>query len=194
MIRRRPAAPEAESDDSELFERFRRDPPAWMEAVYDRFAPLVYGIARAALGDESEAEDLTHEVFIGMLTRCEFDPARGTPSAYLTTLTRSRAIDRMRSRGRSFRVLSRARELGIAEPAASPDPQREVVLDQGRRRVRLSLERLPERQREVIELAYFKGMSQSEIAASLGAPLGSVKDWTRRALFAMRRERGDLVD
>ena len=188
------AARESDSDGVELFESFRRDPSALLEAVYERYAALVYGVARAALSDDTEAEDLTHEIFVSMLTRCEYDSRRGTPSAYLVTLARSRAIDRLLARGRASQLVARARDLSVADVAPPPDPQHQVAVGQSRIRVKQALERLPDRQREVLELAYFKGMSQSEIAASIDAPLGSVKDWTRRGLFAMRRELGDLID
>src|SRR5262245_29127522 len=82
-----------EQDDAQLFALLERDPSAGMAHVYDRYSRLVYGIARAILGSGHEAEDLTQEVFVALLDRCGYDPLRGSFAGYLTTFTRSRAID-----------------------------------------------------------------------------------------------------
>ncbi len=163
-----------------------------LQTLYDRYAGLVYGLARRILASAEEAEDLTQEIFIGLQRRCAYDPARGALPAYLAVLTRSRAMDRLRSR-RSRLVLHEKLATADHAPPAPLAPPEQLALDEGAERVRASLAALPERQRHVIELAYFGGLSQSEIADRLSAPLGTVKSWTRQALLGMRASLQDLV-
>jgi RNA polymerase sigma-70 factor (ECF subfamily) len=160
--------------------------------LYDRYAKLVYGLALAILGSPEEAQDLTQEVFVTVSRPTGYDASRGTVSAFLTTMVRSRAIDRLRRRGRSVRLLKTWHE---ATPVASgpPSPYERVALRECTERVRAALAELPEAEREVLELAYFKGLSQAEIAADLDAPLGTVKSRCRRALLALRRSLEDLT-
>jgi RNA polymerase sigma-70 factor (ECF subfamily) len=108
-------------------------------------------------------------------------------------MTRSRAIDRVRSRGRHFRLLQRWHETTPAD-AASVTPLHELAVKECSERVRAALGHLSEKEREVLELAYFGGLTQSEIAARLRAPLGSVKSWARRGLLAMKERLKDLVE
>lgn len=160
--------------------------------LYDRYAALIYGLARAILADREDAEDLTHEIFIGLQRRCNFDPARGTLSAYLTTMTRSRALDRLRSRRRRQGALEHLEREGMTAPQPFTPPE-QVSVDQYAARVREALARLPESQRRVLELAYYRGLSQSEIAAEISVPLGTVKTWSRRGVMSLREMLGDLI-
>jgi RNA polymerase sigma-70 factor (ECF subfamily) len=86
--------------DTELVAALAVDRTRALAALYDRHAGLVYGLAMKILGGQAEAEDLTQEIFLSLCGKCDYDPARGTLSAFLVTLTRSRAIDRIRARGR----------------------------------------------------------------------------------------------
>src|SRR5262245_40711215 len=129
------------------------------------------------------------------VTVCEptgFDPGRGTVSAFLTTMTRSRAIDRLRRRGRSVRLLKTWHEATPMAPAP-PTPFESLSVERCAERVRGALAELPEAEREVLELAYFKGLSQAEIAADLDTPLGTVKSRSRRALMTLKRALQDLT-
>jgi RNA polymerase sigma-70 factor (ECF subfamily) len=149
-------------------------------------------VALAILGSTEEAQDLTQEVFLTVSEPTTYDPARGTVGAFLTTMTRSRAIDRLRRRGRSVRLLKTWQATTPTAPAP-PSPHERVSAQQCAERVRGALAALPAADREVLELAYWKGLSQSEIAADLGAPLGTVKSRCRRALLALRDALGDLT-
>ena len=154
-------------------------------ALYDRYAGLVYGLALRILGAPSEADDLTQEIFLTLCTKCDYDPARGSLSAFLVTLTRSRAIDKIRARTRKTRFLEHWGGAVIPDdPIASPLD--ELSMAERSERVRAALADLPEAQRRVLEMAYYRGLSQTEIAAELDTPLGTVKSWARRGLFSLR--------
>jgi RNA polymerase sigma-70 factor (ECF subfamily) len=173
----------AESED-DLLQALAEDPAAALGAVYDRYARLVYGLARSILGSAPEAEDLTQEVFLGLCGRCQYDPERGTLAAFLITVTRSRALDKLRSRGRKLEILRRWGQDIVGDNTPS-DPVEEASQGERTRSVRLALSQLPDNERRVLELAYFGGLSQSEIASRLAAPLGTVKTWARRGLFTL---------
>lgn len=180
------------SQDSELWGAFRRDPSAGLREIYDRYAGKVYGLALAILAQPQEAEDLTQEVFASLCDRRDYDPARGSLGAFLTILTRSRAIDRLRGHMRQSRILERiGMDFGMEENHWSALER--ISTMELSREVGDALERLPENQRRVLEMAYFRGMSQAEIAAEVGAPLGTVKSWTRMALFDLRHALGHLL-
>jgi RNA polymerase sigma-70 factor (ECF subfamily) len=186
-------SPPAESlTDAELLVAFADDPGAALGMLYDRYGGLVYGLALAILGTPPEAEDVTQEIFLALRGHFDFDPARGTLSAFLVTLTRSRAIDRVRSRKRRTNLV--ARWLQTAPAAAPvPTPLDHVATAECARRVRAALAALPEQQRRAIEMAYYRGLSQTEIAAEIGAPLGTVKTWVRRGLLELRTALADFV-
>jgi RNA polymerase sigma-70 factor (ECF subfamily) len=146
----------------------------------------------AILGSREEAQDLTQEVFMTVCEPTAYDPSRGTVSAFLTTMTRSRAIDRLRRRGRSVRLLKTWHE--ATPPAPGPStPFERVSMERCAERVRAALAELPEAERQVLELAYYKGLSQAEIADDLSTPLGTVKSRSRRALMALKRTLEDLT-
>jgi RNA polymerase sigma-70 factor (ECF subfamily) len=156
---------------------------------YDRYATLAFTFALRLLGSQSDAADLVQEIFLQVWRQAQaYTPERGSPEAWLITMTRSRAIDKLRSR--------RRREMNVLTP---DDPSRvERVAQVGRPTeaseakltVQGSLAKLPEAQRLVLELAYFDGLTQSEIAARLGEPLGTVKTRMRAGLERLREVLG----
>lgn len=153
-------------------------------SLYGRYANRVYRVALAILGSREEAEDLTQDVFATLCGPSSYDPSRGSMRAFLTAMTRSRAIDRLRFRGRSARLLktwSEAAPVGDA-PAM---PSEGVSMRRTAERIRGALAGLPAAQRQVLEMAYYRGLSQHEIAVELGRPLGTVKSWSRRALLEL---------
>jgi RNA polymerase sigma-70 factor, ECF subfamily len=166
---------------------------AALARLYDDHAGLVYGLAVAILGNPTEAEDLTQEIFLSLCEDSGYDPKRGSVPAFLTTLTRSRAIDRLRRRSRHTRLLRSAWE---AEPqgARPPNPLDHLSLRQCADRVRAALATLPDTERRALEMAYYRGLTQAEIADDLGAALGTVKSWSRRGLLAMRKALADMVE
>ena len=161
--------------------------PSRLDQLYGRYARLVYGVALAILGSREEAEDVTQEVFEYICGPTRYDPDRGTVSAFLTIMTRSRAIDRLRRRGRSARLLKTWHE---GKPTA-PAPRtafEHISMRRTAERMRAVLAELPWPQRQVLEMAYYGGLTQREIAADLGTPLGTVKTLSRRALMTLRRD------
>jgi RNA polymerase sigma-70 factor (ECF subfamily) len=178
--------------DAELLAALAVDPSSALGTLYDRYAGLVYGLAMRVLGTPAEAEDLTQEIFLTLTTKCDYDPARGSLSTFLVTLTRSRAIDKIRARTRGTRFLESWAASPLAdEPAASP--LETLSIAESSARVRSALDGLPEMQRRVLEMAYYKGLSQSEIATELETPLGTVKSWARRGLFSLRESLAPLA-
>ncbi len=180
------------STDDELLERLRNGGTEALGELYDRYSGLVYGIARTVLSSIPEAEDLTQEVFLGLVSDRRYDSSRGSLPAFLAVVTRSRGIDRLRARTRRLRLLQRHQT--VLAPASAPfDPLRKLTLHEFAQRVREALSGLSESERQVLELAYYKDLTQSEIAAHLGAPLGTVKSWARKGLQNLRAALEDAV-
>ena len=159
--------------------------------LYDRHGSTVYALARAIVGERADTEEVVADAFgQAWRTAGKFDPARGSVTAWLATITRTRALDLVRARGRRSKVLARAAQesdAGFATPLAASDaPDRDVERQEARQLVKQSLGELPEPQRRVIELAYFGGLSHSEIAAELKEPLGTVKTRLRAGMEKLR--------
>ena len=155
-------------------------------AFYDRYADLAFSLIRRILSHPPDAEDVLQEVFWqAWLDAGAYDPSRGSPEAWLLNRARSRAIDRFRAvrrRGETF-VPPLDETMGRAPDAAAPDP---AVRAEDRARVETALGILPTPQRQVIELAFYGGLTQVEIAQRLGEPLGTVKTRTRAGLERLR--------
>jgi RNA polymerase sigma-70 factor, ECF subfamily len=161
--------------------------------LYDRYGGLVFGLARAILQSQEEAEDLTQEVFVMLCQGTGYDVGRGSLGAYLTTLTRSRAIDRLRSRGRRLRLLH-ASWKSAPPPDLPPAAVDRIATRESSERVRSAVAELPANERRALEMVYYEGLTQAEIAAALDAPLGTVKSWCRRGLLGLRAALADLVE
>jgi len=178
--------------DEQLLGVLAEDPSA-LGPLYDRHGRLVYGLALAILKSQQEAEDLTQEVFLMLWSGTAYDTARGSVGAFLTTMVPSRAIDRLRRRSRSVRLLRAQCE--AAPPAEPPStPLDRVSTAQCSARVRQALGELPESERRILEMAYYRGLTQAEIADELRVPLGSVKSWCHRGLIRLKNALGDLVE
>lgn len=150
-------------------------------ALYDIHAPLLLGLAKRMLGSPSAAEDLVHDVFIEVWQHAgEYAPERGSVRTWLLVRTRSRALDRL---GRSARDSRLVDEAG-AETTTSAPPVAPAEIDAAR--VRRLVRSLPEELTAVLNLAYFEGLSSTEIAAQLSIPVGTVKSRVARALGALR--------
>jgi RNA polymerase sigma-70 factor (ECF subfamily) len=170
-----------------LLSRIALRDAAALSSLYDLTASAVHGVCRRILRDASDAEEATGDVFLQVWQKAaRFDPARGDALTWLLTLARSRAIDRLRARGAVRRL-----ETGLDDgrDAASPDPGPEATssLAQRAARVREALAELPVEQREAVELAYFEGLTHTEIAERLAQPLGTAKSRIRLALAHLRR-------
>ena len=167
--------------DRACVERLRAGDTSAMEELYDRHNDLLYSLVRRIVAVPAEAEDVLQETWLhAWRTASAYDPARGPVGAWLVTMARSRAIDRIRSEG----TRKRAKEAAGADapPAPVEDPSATAVESQRRERVRAALAQLSPQHQEVLDLAYFGGLSQTEIATRMAAPLGTVKSWTRQAL------------
>jgi RNA polymerase sigma-70 factor (ECF subfamily) len=164
---------------------------AAISALYDRYSRTVYGVGLKMLGDHSSAEELVQEVFLKVWrSSSTFDPSRGSFSTWLFRVARSAALDLYRKRTRGVRQVSNGEPYIVAVRDSSDGPQ--AIVDESwlSWRVSRALEALDAAHREVIELAYFGGLSQSEISERSGIPLGTVKSRTTRAL---KRLRGELA-
>lgn len=153
--------------------------------LYDRYSRLVYGLAYKILGSSEEAEDITQEVFLTLWRRNAYNPSRGSLSSFLTTMTRSRSIDKLRSRGTKLRFIQRWQ--GIVKNEAVATPLEQASMGERSQLVRDAMSQLPESERLILEIAYYEGLSQSEIARRLNIPLGTVKTRSRQGLLKLRQ-------
>ena len=178
------------SDEHLLARMAARDAEA-LAALYDRYSGVVMAFALRMLRERAEAEETTVDVFHQAWRMAEaFDSGRGSVAAWLMTLCRSRAIDRLRSRQRREVLTSK---IGADEAAAAgvgvasdPPPDEGVEISSRKRRVTAALSSLSQAQRTAIELAYYEGLSHSEIASRLGEPLGTVKTRIRQGMMTLR--------
>jgi RNA polymerase sigma-70 factor, ECF subfamily len=154
-------------------------------SLYDRYSGLVYCLAYKILGNSEEAEDITQEVFLTLWRRDAYNPSRGSLSSFLTTMTRSRSIDKLRSRGTKLRFIQRWQ--GIVKSEAVATPLEQASMGERSQLVRDALLQLPESERLILEIAYYEGLSQSEIAKRLNIPLGTVKTRSRQGLLKLRQ-------
>jgi RNA polymerase sigma-70 factor (ECF subfamily) len=178
--------------DAALIRRVAERQPDALAELYDRFAPTLLALARRILDNHADAEEVLQEVFVQVWNRSErYDPARSSVSTWLVLIARSRAIDRLRSR----KVVERTHEAGgqaasgAGEGYASPEALENVFIQERHERVRHEMAALPAEQRQVLEMAFYQGLTQSEIAAKAGLPLGTVKT---RTLLAMKKLRNAL--
>ncbi|RKH59545.1 sigma-70 family RNA polymerase sigma factor [Corallococcus llansteffanensis] len=154
-----------------------------MRDVYARCSARAFAIAVRLLPTRADAEEVLQEIFLDVWRRArEFDPARGGLETWVTTIARTRAIDRLRSLGTVSRMVEGVSQQAPPVSATPQAPDVSVAASQDQARVRAALAQLPPEQREVVLLAYFEGLSQSEIAQKTGHPLGTVKTRARLAL------------
>ncbi|HPA51373.1 MAG TPA: sigma-70 family RNA polymerase sigma factor [Thermoanaerobaculia bacterium] len=176
--------------DLELVERIRQGDQAALDLLYKRYSAPVYSLVWKVLQSSEEAEDVALDVFWQVWRQAgRYDPSRGAPPAWIFTLARSRAIDRLRARKRR-----EGRTVSIDDPDLNIDPLDEkaapdevVSFRQNRDAVRAAMAKLSATQREAVELAFLEGMTHVEIAERLGQPLGTVKTRIRQGLIRLRK-------
>lgn len=181
-----------EQDGAMLISQIAQGDESALEALYDHTSRLIYRLALRILTDISEAEEATIEVYMQVWRKAaDYDPSRSRPLAWLLMLTRSRAIDRLRSNTPRSKVEETV-EMDVLTPTANPEET--AIADERRELIRNALSKLTLQQRKVIELAYFSGLTQSEIAAQLRQPVGTVKSWIRLGTMKLRELLGSLKE
>jgi RNA polymerase sigma-70 factor (ECF subfamily) len=199
--------------DALLVASLARGDTTALAELYDRHADAVYRAAFRRLGDRQLAEEVLQDTYVALWNRAElFDPAAGSLLAWLSTIARNRAVDRLRALGRRpaavplsavlpadeggddqnvERALAAGSLLGAAPPPKDPDE----LVEEGalRDEMRAALAGIPDPERQVLELAYYEELTQTEIADRLGWPLGTVKTRTRRALYRLRAALGPTL-
>jgi len=196
---------DAGASDAGLVASLTRGDADALEQLYDRYADLIYRAAFRRLGDRQLAEEVVQDTYLALWNRAElYDPAAGTLLAWLSTIARNRAVDRLRALGRrpnalplsamvdddvaDDRGMDRALAQGEVVGGGMTDTDPVVVADRAalRAEIQVALDSIPDAERQVLELAYYHDLTQTEIATRLGWPLGTVKTRTRRALLRLR--------
>jgi RNA polymerase sigma-70 factor (ECF subfamily) len=182
----------APEDDTALVARLQRRDAHALAELYDRYGRAVYALILRVVRDGGIAEDLVQETFLRVWNRVQgFDAQRGAIAPWLLAVARNRAIDYLRSVSNRERNALEFEE--TEHPALYTDMERDLVTSDQARRVKRAMEKLSQNHRQVIELAYFEGLSQTEMAERMGQPLGTVKTWVRTALKNLRDELGAVV-
>ena len=179
--------------DAALFLSLQQGNKLALAALYDRYSRLVYTIAWRILNSGPEAEDLTQEIFLNLWQKSAYNPNRGSLSCFLSTVTRNRAIDRVRSSRSRRRILKGLAHQGPAVETFSL-PEEQVFQGERSHRVREALQALPNKQRDLLWLSFYHGLSQSEIASHTNIPLGTVKSRIRQGLLKLKAALQDLAD
>jgi len=178
-------------DDSVLLDRLRARDPDAMGELYDRYSRITYSLIYRVVRNQSVAEDLVQETFIRVWNRIQgFDHQKGALGPWILTVARNRAIDYVRSV--DGRMSASTLEVEKMEnPGVFSNLEGDIMNMDRIRNLKAAFEKLDANQRLVLELAYFEGMSQTEMAGKLQKPLGTVKTWVRGALKALREEMGE---
>jgi RNA polymerase sigma-70 factor (ECF subfamily) len=175
----------AAEGDADLVLRLQRRDPRALGELYDRYGRLAYALILRVVRDVGAAEDLVQETFLRVWTRAQaFDAQKGSIGPWLLAVARNRAIDYLRSAGGRERNNVEFEETG--HPSLFIDMEQGILASDRARRVKAAVEKLSASQRQVIELAYFEGLTQTEMAERMGQPLGTVKTWVRSALKNLR--------
>lgn len=176
----RPVEPPQER---QVLERMARGDGEALRELYDRHSRAVYSLALRILRSQADAEDIVQEVFAQAWTQAaRYDASRGTVAAWLLMQARSRAIDRLR--GRKLRPEGAISTFDTRDPSEGPDAQ--VMAGEYARRVREALRSLTEAQRTALELAFFEGLTYSQVAEHLNQPIGTVKTRIRQGLLRLK--------
>ena len=173
--------------DEALFVALKNGDSSALSILFNRHGRLVYGLALKILANSQEAEDLTQEIFLTLWRKASSNPDCRFFVRYLVTVTRSRAIDKLRARNRQIKLVEQWGQTMSSQATPSPTPIEQATFAERSGRIYNALKQLPEKQRQVIELAYNQGLSQSEIAKQIDIPLGTVKTCTRQGLLKLKR-------
>jgi RNA polymerase sigma-70 factor (ECF subfamily) len=180
------AASQSRQADQASLERIARGDEHALADLYDRHARMIFSLALRILQVRADAEDIVQEVFAQVWAQARrYDPSRGAVAAWMLTLARSRAIDRLRARRARPET---AGEATAAErvPDAAATQDLELLSAEQVSRLQRALEHLPNAQREALELAYYEGLTHAEVAVRLAEPLGTIKTRIRQAVIKLR--------
>jgi len=182
---------DASHDDAGVIRRIADGDESALAQLYDRWVESVYSMASHLLRDTDEAEDVVEETFWQVWQRAgSYDPSRGTVRTWILTIARSRTLDRLRARNRRLTDTPMTDDMVAAES----DPLLDAEGNERRSLIQMALRELPDDQRVTLELAYFRGLSQSEIAEFLSEPLGTIKTRMRLGMQKLRVKLGLLRD
>ncbi|HEY9894127.1 MAG TPA: sigma-70 family RNA polymerase sigma factor [Candidatus Sericytochromatia bacterium] len=179
---------EPPSHEAALLIRIAQRDQAALSELYDRYARVLYAVAFKSLRSAEESEEVVLDVFAQVWrTAARYDVDKGRVDSWLFMMTRSRVLDRLRTLQRVTKVTAASENFAeIQTPTPGVDPIENVLISERHDRVLAALSQLPEAQRQVIELAYYKGLTQSEIAAQTNLSLGTVKTRIRLGLSKLR--------
>lgn len=191
-----PAAPTDYTADAArdvaLLRRIADGDQTALASLYDHYSRPLFALAVRILNDSREAEDIVHDGFLSVWEKArDFDHVKGAPFSWIVTMVRNRAIDRLRSRKRRAELLaaSAPADLGYDESLSANEAAESAERSESSAAIRQAVHTLPPEQRQALELAFFSGLTQQEIAARLQQPLGTIKARIRRGLLKLR----DLV-
>jgi len=176
-------------ENIELIRRMAQRDVRALESFYDRYNRLVFGMVLRIIRVREDAEDVVVDVFWQVWQQAaRYETLRGKPVAWLLTIARTRAIDSLRSSSRQSSHISTVDEIGDRTSLPAEVPSDPGVVAETRQAVREALRSLPDPQRIPLEMAYFDGMSHSEIAEALNQPLGTMKDRIRTGMLHLRKQ------
>ncbi len=183
-----------ETLEIELLENTARGDRASFRQLYERYSGVLFSSAYQVLNDQAETEDVLQDVFVQIWDKARlYDRKRGKPLTWALTLTRNRSIDRLRSSKRRHRLQDEVeKETAVAEQHSNDQdqPNAQAYTSETKKMVRAAVLQLSDEQRQAIELAYFGGLTQNEIAHKLAEPLGTVKARIRRGMIKLK----DLIE
>jgi len=173
--------------DSALIERIMAQDENALSAVYDRYSGMVFSVLVRILKDSQAAEEVLQDLFLQLWREAQrFDSSRGSLPAWLMVIARNRAISRLRGRNRRA-LVETSEELPTGYAPWLDNVEQEAARAEMVGKVKAAMREMPREQRQVVELAYFEGMTQTEIAAHTGTPLGTVKTRMRTAIQSLRQ-------
>jgi len=183
-----PEEPDDRAVEIALMERITRRERAAFEELYARYVNILYATALKFVREESDAQDVVQDVFIQVWDKAKmYDPSKGKPLTWVLTLVRNRSIDRIRAIQRRARLRDEFEAETVTDESAwARESLSRVEAGEQGRTLRAAVNQLSPQQRKVIELAYFGGLTQIEIAEKLGEPLGTVKARARRGLLKLK--------
>lgn len=188
ILRMNPPGDSKDEIDPAVMRRVAEGDSAAFERLYDVFSGILYSLALRIIERPEDTEELIQEVFVKIWRdAADYDPRRGTPLAWAITITRHKAIDRIRSTARRLRLYEAAEAEAKNNSAAVPQPLSDAEHSENAKAVRESLGHLTPEVRESIELAFFGGLSHTQIASKLSLPLTTVKSRIRRAMMQLRQ-------